>query len=71
MFRRLIASSPREVRTWCAYALILLAPGSFFVLPLLWLVRLWGGSGVVALARKPSGAGLRSLKYRGKEKPYR
>ena len=24
---------------WCAYALVLLAPGSFIVLPALWLVR--------------------------------
>jgi hypothetical protein len=24
---------------WCAYALVLLAPGSFVVLPLLWLIR--------------------------------
>ena len=24
---------------WCAYALLLLAPGSFIVLPVVWLVR--------------------------------
>jgi hypothetical protein len=24
---------------WCAYALVLLAPGSFVVLPALWLAR--------------------------------
>ena len=24
---------------WCAYALALLAPGSFIVLPVLWVVR--------------------------------
>ena len=24
---------------WCAYALLLLAPGSFLVLPVLWAVR--------------------------------
>ena len=24
---------------WCAYALVLLAPGSFIVLPMLWLAR--------------------------------
>jgi hypothetical protein len=24
---------------WCAYAALLLMPGSFFVLPVVWLVR--------------------------------
>jgi len=42
MFRHLIASSPRELGKWCAYALMLLAPGSFIVLPVLWLVTLFG-----------------------------
>jgi hypothetical protein len=42
MFRRPIAPSPRELWKWCAYALILLAPGSFVVLPLLWLARQFG-----------------------------
>jgi hypothetical protein len=42
MFPRLTASSPRELWKWCAYALILLAPGSFVVLAVLWLVRLFG-----------------------------
>lgn len=32
---------PREAAKWCAYALVLLAPGSFVVLPLLWLSRQW------------------------------
>jgi hypothetical protein len=40
MYNRLIAASPRELGKWCAYALIMLAPGSFVVLPVLWLVRL-------------------------------
>jgi hypothetical protein len=39
MFRQLTAPSPREIGKYCAYALILLAPGSFVVLPVLWLVR--------------------------------
>jgi hypothetical protein len=39
MFRPLIVTSPRELTKWCAYALVLLAPGSFVVLPVLWLVR--------------------------------
>ena len=39
MFRPLTPPFPRELAKWCAYALLLLAPGSFFVLPLLWLVR--------------------------------
>lgn len=42
MFRRTIALSPREFGKYCAYALILLAPGSFVVLPLIWLVRQFG-----------------------------
>ena len=42
MFRRLIASSPRSLSKWCAYTLILLAPGSFVVLPVLWLVKVFG-----------------------------
>lgn len=42
MFRPLMALSLREVTKWCAYALVLLAPGSFVVLPVLWLVRLLG-----------------------------
>jgi hypothetical protein len=42
MFRRPKALSPREFGKYCAYALILLAPGSFVLLPVLWLVRLFG-----------------------------
>ena len=42
MFRRLIASSPRSLSKWCAYTLILLAPGSFIVLPVMWLVKIVG-----------------------------
>ena len=40
MYNRLMAISPPELRKWCAYALILLVPGSFVVIPVLWLVRL-------------------------------
>ena len=39
MFRPLIASTPRELAKWLTYALVLLAPGSFVVLPVLWLLR--------------------------------
>jgi hypothetical protein len=41
MFRTVTAPSPRELTKWCVYALVLLAPGSFVVLPVLWLVRRW------------------------------
>ena len=41
MYSRLTAPPP-ELRKWCAYALILLVPGSFVVLPVVWLVRLLG-----------------------------
>lgn len=37
--RKLVAPSPRELARWSAYTLVLLAPGSFIVLPVLWLVR--------------------------------
>ncbi len=40
MLRRLIASSPHELGKWCAYAVILLVPGTFVVLPVMWLIRL-------------------------------
>ena len=39
MFRALTAATPRDFAKWGAYAVLLLAPGSFFVLPILWLVR--------------------------------
>ena len=42
----------RGIAKWCACALILLAPGSFVVLPLLWLARHWA-------ARAPAHAGAR------------
>ena len=37
MFRSLMTSSPRSLEAWLACALILVTPGSFIVLPLLWL----------------------------------
>jgi hypothetical protein len=39
MFRALTPSSPRELTKWCAYAAVLLLPGSFIVLPAVWLIR--------------------------------
>ena len=39
MFRALASSSPLELRKWGAYALVLLVPGSFVVLPVFLLVR--------------------------------
>jgi hypothetical protein len=30
---------PRDLACWCACALVLLAPGSFVIVPLVWLVR--------------------------------
>jgi len=35
----------REIAKWCAYALVLLAPGSFVFLPVMWLVRHGVGQG--------------------------
>ena len=40
MFRSFMASR-RELTKWCMYGLVLLAPGSFVVLPALWFVRLF------------------------------
>jgi hypothetical protein len=39
MIRNLIAAVPPEVARWCALALVLLAPGSFIVMPIWWLAR--------------------------------
>ena len=49
MLSRSIVISPK-LRQWGAYALILLAPGSLVVLPVLWLVRL----AIVAARRESS-----------------
>ena len=39
MFSRLKAATPQELGKWCVYALVLLTPGSFIALPLLWLLN--------------------------------
>ena len=39
MFRSLTSPSNLELRKWGAYALLLLAPGSFVLLPAYWIVR--------------------------------
>ena len=41
MYTHFLASSPPESVKWCAYALVLLLPGSFVVVPALWLIKLW------------------------------
>ncbi len=46
------AIPPREMAKVCAYGLALLLPGSFVVLPLLWLSRRWM-SRTVPLATLP------------------
>lgn len=60
MFRSLPPLSARELGKWCGYALVLLLPGSFVVLPVLWLVRL---DGVRARTRFRPKGGL-TLKHR-------
>jgi hypothetical protein len=48
----------RGIAKWCACGLILLAPGSFIVLPLLWLARQWSARGAALdemSERAPSG----------------
>jgi hypothetical protein len=39
MFRILAAQPTWELGKWCAYALMLLVPGSLLALPVLWLLR--------------------------------
>lgn len=39
MFSALSATAPREWAKWCVCAVLLLAPGSFIVLPMLWIGR--------------------------------
>ena len=34
-----LAAQPRAFVKWGTYALLLIAPGSFVVLPVLWLIR--------------------------------
>jgi hypothetical protein len=45
MFELAKTAQVRGVAKWCACALLLLAPGSFVVLPLLWLARHWTARG--------------------------
>jgi len=44
MIRLLIASTPRNTVHWCACALLVIAPGSFLVLPAIWLARKLGAA---------------------------
>jgi len=54
MSRLLALSASYELRKWCVYALVLLAPGSLVILPVVWCVRrllyadhaIRGGSGL-------------------------
>ena len=41
MFRLFASPSALELGKWCAYALVLLAPGSFVIVPVVLLVRQW------------------------------
>jgi hypothetical protein len=43
-------STPLQIGKWCAYALILLTPGSFFVLAVMGLIKLCG----VRFSSRPS-----------------
>jgi len=40
MFRSLTAALPHSIGKWCAYAVLLLVPGSSIVLLALWIARL-------------------------------
>jgi hypothetical protein len=41
MFATFKATEANELLKWCGFVLALLAPGSFVVLPLVWLGRCW------------------------------
>jgi hypothetical protein len=44
---RAIKSAPAgEWAKWCAFALILLTPGSFVIVPVVWLARQWAARGM-------------------------
>ena len=58
MFRGLKALRPRDLAKWALYTLALLAPGSFAVLIILWLIRLLR----VLVSRNSTG---RTLQQRG------
>lgn len=54
-----IATLPRGFAQWCVYLLILLAPGSFLILPLVWIVRRYARSAVGG--GDPAAAGFRCM----------
>ena len=43
--KHLTALSSRDLAKYCAFALVLLAPGSFVVLPVLWAARFLAAHG--------------------------
>ena len=47
MFRAIKSAPAGEWAKWCGCILILLAPGSFVILPVLWLARQWAARGTV------------------------
>jgi hypothetical protein len=53
-------ATAREMAKWCACVLILLAPGSFVIVPLLWLARQWTARGTV-LAKSPENRAARAF----------
>ena len=54
---RYLRSSRPTVAKWCLIALVLLAPGAVFVLPILWLARRYRGrrGAPPAAGRSPAG----------------
>src|SRR5205085_11951954 len=46
MSRAVLPCGPRVLKRWCLYVLVLLAPGSFVILPVVWCMRrLWEADG--------------------------
>jgi hypothetical protein len=56
-----LTASPPELRKWCMYAVILLLPGSFVVLPALWLVKFIGAR---STGDEPGATALRALRLK-------
>jgi len=62
MFDLAKTAQARGIAKWCACALLLLAPGSFVVLPVLWFARYWAGRrGAPSNALERGSAGVSSV----------
>jgi len=62
MFDLAKTAQARGIAKWCACALILLAPGTFVVLPVLWFARYWAARrGAPSSAPERGSAGVNTV----------